>query len=102
MLPTVISREIEVGIKSFLGTTFPCSTPSSNRSAGPGESNRDAHVAPAAILWPDKNAQEDANRGANFIPPRLDAACGRLDNEVRVGLFFACFRLFAAMNHQRK
>jgi DEAD/DEAH box helicase domain-containing protein len=27
MLPTVISREIEEGIKSFLRTTFPCSTP---------------------------------------------------------------------------
>jgi hypothetical protein len=27
MLPTVISREIEEGIKSFLRTTFPSSTP---------------------------------------------------------------------------
>lgn len=53
MLPTVISREIEVGIKSFLRTTFPCSTPSSNRPCRAGEYNRD-RVALAVIRWPDE------------------------------------------------
>jgi DEAD/DEAH box helicase domain-containing protein len=32
MLPTVISREIEEGIKSFLRTTFPSSTPTFERT----------------------------------------------------------------------